>query len=105
MAETHLNAILAKMKELSPCPDRVRGAETEVYYDAGLRGEDAWELIRFLVEQFRTDFSAMNVGDYVPHEGGDLRTWLVPFGRRPFKSLTAGRLARAADIMEWIEER
>lgn len=103
MDESVAEAILSKLRTLTARPGHIRGLPTEVYYDTRLQGEDAWELIDFIVERYHTDFSAMNVGQFVPHEGVDLRTLLVLFGKRPFQSLTVGRLVEAVEQMEWRE--
>lgn len=103
MPDTALQEILTKLASLTAYPARARGPETEVYYDTRLQGEDGWELIDFIIERFHTDFSRMNVGQYVPHEGADIRKLLVYFGRKPFKSLTVDRLVQAVEAMEWHE--
>lgn len=99
-----VDVILAKARELSAHPDRIHGPDTEVYYDAGLWGEDAWELIDFVFDKYGVDFSAMDTGRYVPHEGFDLREILVWIGKRPFKSLTISSLARAVDEGAWHKD-
>jgi len=104
MRDDPLEVILTKLTELTAYPERICGPETEVYYDTRLEGEDGWELIDFIIDRFHTDFSAMNAGQYIPHEGGDLRTLLVRFGKRPYRSLTVRRLAEAVEIGEWQAE-
>lgn len=103
MEESAAEAILSKLRTLTAHPERIHGLQTEVYYDTRLQGEDGWELIDFIIERFHADFSSMNVGQFLPHEGVDLRILLVLIGMRPFPSLTVGRLVEAVEHMEWRE--
>lgn len=103
MSKTPLDLILAKMRLLASRPERIRGAETEVYYDARIDGDEGYELMEFIVETFGTDMHEMWINEYMPCEGGDFRSLLVRFGKRPFKSLTVADLVSAVEAGRWIE--
>lgn len=55
--------------------------EAEIYYDLKISGEDFYDLIDRLIEEFRTDFSGMDASQWIPAEG-DIRTIATLFGFR-----------------------
>ena len=98
-------AVLAELRELTAFPDQLRGEATEIYYDTRVSGDDLSDLISGLARQFETDFSAMNLHHFAPGEGAEIiRPMLMWFGRRPYRSLTVGKVAAAIQRGHWQED-
>jgi|CXWL01.1.fsa_nt_gi hypothetical protein len=74
----------------------------EIYYDLKLSGSDLFELLIWVGREFDVNFSAMNIGDYAPHEGPEIvRPILELCGRRPYRSLRIGDLLRVIESKAW----
>lgn len=100
-ASTNVDQILIKVRELTARPHRIRGATTEVFYDTRLYGEDFFDLIEWIIDEYGTDFSGMDASQYAPGEGGGMMQLPLLFGFRPYKSLTVGKLAEAVELGRW----
>jgi hypothetical protein len=75
---------------------------TELYEDLNIWGDDFYDLIDWIAEVFRTDFSAMDFSKLVPGEGaGELGLARLIAGRSPYESCTIGRLLAAIERGHW----
>lgn len=72
------------------------GDGTEIYRDLHVSGDDLYDFIEWVHQEFRTDFSAMDLSKYAPGEG-------VALFEREYQSLTVGAVLHAIAIGAWPE--
>jgi acyl carrier protein len=79
-------------------PDSI--SEDSNFYDLGIDGDDATELLEAFAEHFEVDMNGFVARLYYGPEA----SW-IPFilGRRPKKELTIDLLIRAAEAHRWLD--
>lgn len=79
--------------------------QTRIYHDLGIGGDDAWELLDDVREEFGVDFSNFNFSKYFPDESEALPEKIA----RAFKlgpkrpPLTVDHLLKAIEVGRWEE--
>jgi len=75
-------------------------AESCCFYDLGIDGDDATELLASFAQHFQVDMRGFMPRSYYGPEA----SW-IPFfgGKRPEKALTIGMLIKAAENRKWTE--
>jgi len=95
--------ITALAHERTTKRDHVISADTALYHDLRIWGDDAYEILKHLDDLYGTDFSRFDFALYFPCEGllGDFFAWRRK-DRRP--KLTVGDLAEAVRLGIWRSE-
>ena len=73
--------------------------EGSSFYDMGIDGEDATELLEDFAESFEVDMSGFEPSAYYGPEAASI----LFIGKRPRKSLTVGLLVQAAQNRKWSD--
>ena len=77
-------------------------ADTQVFYELNIYGEDMYQLLAELHNRFGTDFSDFKISDYAPGEGFNPIIWLQLWvGMKPFRRLTVRMLSDAIKRGRW----
>ncbi len=79
--------------------DRERiGPATRLFHDAGLSGDDYYELMVWYSHRFEVDLTGFQLSRFAPADGAF--RW---FGLRRYWVLTVGDLLELADCSSWAE--
>ena len=99
-SEIALREILAKF-----IGDKKVSNDTALLHDLSIAGDDAWEMIGKINQQFGTDFSKMPFSAYFPDETEALGVhWAKLIGRRSSKKpLTVRHLENVIDRGVWFD--
>lgn len=79
-------------------------ADTALFHDLSLAGDDALELLKTLRQRFGTNFDALPFDRDFPGETEALGYQRLPFRRRAKQRLTVGRLRTAVAQGVWLEQ-
>lgn len=81
------------------------GSTSRIYHDLSIAGDDAWELLEQLTQEFGTSFDGFPFVDYFPEETEALPAyWGRFFGLRGrWRPLTLGHLVEVARRGAWFE--
>jgi hypothetical protein len=101
MTDDRLDALLRMVRQ-STVSSREVNLEQELYYELRISGDDLYDLLSQIAEEFGTDFSELDLRHYAPGEGAAmLKPALVAAGLRPYESLTVRDLWTAIKSGRW----
>lgn len=79
--------------------------QTRIYFDLGIYGDDAWELLEEIHNRFGTRFEGFDGPTYFPEEMGTAGKWIAwLFGKpEPWKPVTFGHLFKVVEAGRWFD--